>query len=97
MAGCCSDPVARGFCRECGTPLTYDYIAGDKINFTIGSLDDPASLPPQMQFGVEGELPWFNGLPSLNREGATEKTMAGVVANIRASNRQHPDHDTENS
>jgi hypothetical protein len=90
-----SASVARGYCRECGTPLTYDYLASKHLNITAGSLDDPAAFPPQVQFGIEGRLPWFHALAALPAEGTTEETMAGAVAAISASNHQHPDHDTE--
>ncbi len=89
-----SDQVVRGFCATCGTPLFYDYIAGPRINLTIGSLDDPAAVPPERQFGSEGVQPWFAGLAALPDEGATETTMASVAPAIAASNHQHPDHDT---
>ena len=35
-----SNKVRRGFCADCGTPLTFDY--GGPIEVSIGSLDDPA-------------------------------------------------------
>jgi hypothetical protein len=90
-----SDPVRRGFCNHCGTPLTYDYRASANTNITTGSLDDPSALPPKMQFGVEAQLPCFATLAALPDHGPTETTMAVAVAAIRASNHQHPDHDTD--
>ena len=88
-----SDKAARGFCRDCGTPLTYDYFDSKHINLTTGSFDEPAKFAPRMQFGVEGQLPLFANLP-ISAEGTTEETMSSVASAIRASNRQHPDHDT---
>ena len=90
-----SDPVERGFCAACGTPLTYRYLAGRNLNVTIGSLDDPSRFPPQHQFGCEGRIGWFATVHAVQDEPPTEVTMAGVVADIAASNHQHPDHDTE--
>ena len=89
-----SDKAARGFCRDCGTPLTYDYHDSRHINLTTGSFDDPARFAPKTQFGLEARLPWFESLP-LNGGGTTEETMAALVGAIRESNHQHPDHDTE--
>ena len=38
-----SSAAERGFCRDCGTPLTFRYLARDQINVTLGSLDEPES------------------------------------------------------
>lgn len=89
-----SDPVTRGFCRTCGTPLLYDYADSKHLNVTTGSLDNPAQFPPQVQFGNEARMPWFGDLCSLPQEGTTESTMAGPAAQIKVSNHQHPDRDT---
>jgi hypothetical protein len=90
-----SGQVARGFCKDCGTPLFYDYLEGRRINLTIGSLDDPGKFPPHEQFGIEARLDWFAGLSALPEAGTTEQTMAGPAPKIRASNCQHPDHETK--
>jgi hypothetical protein len=90
-----SDPVTRGFCRDCGTPLLYDYSSSKHLNVTIGSLDNPAQFPPRGQFGKEARMPWFGDLCGLADEGTTEETMADHVPAIKASNHQHPDHDTD--
>ncbi len=89
-----SDPVARGFCRDCGTPLLYDFTASKHLNITTGSLDNPALFPPQMQFGIEARMPWFSDICTLDEDGTTEETMASVITSIADSNHQHPDHDT---
>ena len=52
----------RGFCRECGTPLFFRYLAKDTIDVTIGSLDDPAAAKPASQVGVESRVPWWREL-----------------------------------
>lgn len=88
-----SDKAARGFCRDCGTPLLYDYFDSKHVNITTGSLDEPARFAPKVQFGIEGRLPIFADLP-LKTAGTTEETMAAHVGAISASNHQHPDHDT---
>lgn len=90
-----SDKAARGFCRDCGTPLLYDYTDSKHINLTTGSFDQPARFVPKVEFGLEGRVPCFAELP-LKPEGTTEETMAAYVGAIKASNHQHPDHDTDN-
>lgn len=89
-----SDKAARGFCRTCGTPLLYDYFESKHVNLTTGSFDEPGRFAPKIQFGIESRLPGFEGLP-LTVEGTTEETMSACVGAIRASNHQHPDHDTD--
>ena len=57
-----SSVAERGFCRECGTPLFFRYLAKDTIDVTIGSLDDPAAAKPASQVGVESWVPWWREL-----------------------------------
>ena len=51
-----SDLVERGFCRNCGTPLTFRFVDSDRIAVSIGSLDEPEKIEPQHQFGIEARL-----------------------------------------
>lgn len=91
-----SDPVRRGFCAKCGTPLTFETISAFHLNIVLGSLDDPAAVPPKAQFGIESKMPWFNKLEGLQGEETEEsEEQDGIpLSEITASNRQHPDHDT---
>ncbi len=89
-----SDPVERGFCRDCGTPLTIHTIGEDRIFVSIGSLDEPARVAPKKQHGVEGRLPWFDTITHLPGDATTEQEDPALTAKIAASNHQHPDHDT---
>ena len=88
-----SDQAERGFCRDCGTPLTFRYVEGDSIDVSIGSLDDPVRVKPVIQFRPESRLPWLHELADLpvREEGAAQSDWLGK---IERSNRQHPDHDT---
>ena len=63
-----SDAVERGFCRDCGTPLTFRYLSEDEISISIGSLDDPSAARPVIQYGMEGRLPWL-GINDVVRAG----------------------------
>ena len=91
-----SGPVRRGFCAKCGTPLIFDTIGLDHLNVTLGSLDDPSRFVPQEQAGLEAKMPWFaslDALPGYTTQDDPEPD--GIrIADIAASNRQHPDHDT---
>ena len=89
-----SDPTERGFCRSCGTPLTVHDVGSPHIEVSIGSLDDPASVPPLRQIGIEGRYSWFGTLPGLPGEHTTEEDNPELAAKIARTNHQHPDHDT---
>jgi hypothetical protein len=93
-----SDLVRRGFCSNCGTPLTFETIEGVKhLNVTLGSLDDPERIFPVEQSGVESRVAWFDKLPKLFETQTMESEGDGgaKLAAIFASNHQHPDHDTK--
>ena len=34
----------RGFCPDCGTPLSFEYLDSEHMDLSVGSLDDPAAL-----------------------------------------------------
>jgi len=89
-----SDPTERGFCRDCGTPLTFHHVGNAHISVALGSLDDPASARPGRQYGLEARMPWFAALPVLAGETTTEEEMGGFAARIASTSHQHPDHDT---
>ena len=93
-----SEHVERGFCGACGTPLFFKHDHNPHISMTIGSFDDPRGIPLSYQLGMEGRLPQLDQLADLLDYGATEDGDAddkAAVASIKASNRQHPDHDTD--
>lgn len=90
-----SEPVERGFCRDCGTPLYYRNVQGGHISIMLGSLDEPARVPPLRQYGNEARLPFFDDLPHLDgRSSRTEDDMGDLGVLIRRTTHQHPDHDT---
>ena len=60
-----SSIAERGFCRECGTPLTYRVLDSPNVSLTIGSLDDPGAVAPERQYSPEMRLAWCDGLSGL--------------------------------
>ena len=90
-----SDVGRRGYCKDCGTPMTFDYPDGHDIGVLVGTLDDPDLAPPENQYGNESRVAWYGDLPQLP---GTHPTYAvdpkGMLPRIKASNRQHPHHDT---
>lgn len=61
-----SAPVTRGFCPDCGTPLTYQNAdAPDQIELTTLSLDDPNAVPPTREIWLSERVPWVSVNPAL--------------------------------
>ncbi len=83
--------MRRGFCADCGTPLTYAYDGGTEL--AISAFDRAAEIAPVIQLAVEYRLPWVDELPTLpTRTEAEAAKVAGFYASIVSY--QHPDHDT---
>jgi hypothetical protein len=56
----------RGFCANCGTPLSFEFIDSDRMDLSVGSLDDPSAVHPTEHVGVESRIKaWHapDGLP----------------------------------
>lgn len=74
-----SNLAQRGFCRACGTPLSFTYNLPEARQYvTIGSLDHPEQAPIIRQFGIESRLAWVrfcDGLPE-EATGADPKAAA---------------------
>jgi hypothetical protein len=90
-----SADVDRGFCAQCGTPLFYDNAQWDEIGLMIGALDKPQAIKPISQDSTESRLPWFHEITAIPNKGTSEDIDGPErVEEVRASSRQHPDHDT---
>jgi len=87
-----SNAVHRGFCGDCGTPLTYE--APDGMALAIGAFDHPEEIAPKIQWGIESKLPYADRLPDLPGE-ATMADVASAPFLATLVSCQHPDHDTE--
>jgi len=87
-----SNKVERGFCADCGTPLTFVYPGGTEV--AICAFDDPAVAPPIVQLAPEFRVSWADDLANLPGRPESE---GGKAAAYYASiiSYQHPDHDTE--
>jgi len=81
----------RGYCKDCGTPLTYEW-HGDGVSLAIGSFDDPNKVPPNKQLDFSARIQSFDDLHKLpKRDEAAD--FAQQQASLK--NFQHPDHDTK--
>ena len=80
-----STVAARGFCRDCGTPLSFAYRSGPNTNVTVGSLDLPERANITNHYGVESRLSWMktcDGLPEKITGGdeAASARMDGMAS-----------------
>lgn len=86
-----SNNVQRGFCGDCGTPLTFEY--GDShIGLAVGALDRPQEVNFIEQLASSARLPYFEALAALPVHPMDEPRAAAHLASIISH--QHPDHDT---
>jgi hypothetical protein len=69
-----SNHVVRGFCPSCGTPLTYE--APDGVALAIGAFDDPATIAPTLQYGVEGKIAYVDRLHELQGRASEDDAEA---------------------
>ena len=78
-----SSVAKRGFCRDCGTPLSFAYDRSDRFSVTIGSLDHPETVPIARHYGVESKMPWLklcDGLPEeATVDADTDPRTVGMV------------------
>lgn len=86
-----SNMVERGFCSDCGTPLTYE--APDGMAIAAGAFDDPSVLPPVIQYGTERKIDFVDHLHELPAR-ATEEDAEAAPFVLDLISYQHPDHDT---
>ena len=86
-----SNHVKRGFCADCGTPLTYE--APDGMAIAAGAFDDPSALPPVIQWGTENKIGFVDRLHQLpGEETEADLTSGSFISDLVSY--QHPDHHT---
>lgn len=81
--------IDRGFCKNCGTPMTYRYHSG--LDVAIGTFDDRSDLMPTIQLNYGSRLPWVEEIFKQEFRPLAEDIVQeeGVISF------QHPDHDTQ--
>lgn len=85
-----SSVATRGYCRDCGTPLTYERTP-ERISVTHGTLDDPKIVRPTTQLAGGAVLPWSEAVGTLPVH-RLEDWLASLPAPI--TSHQHPDRDS---
>jgi hypothetical protein len=85
--------VRRGFCNQCGTPLTYQW-GNNNPAITIGSFDRPNQIVPTGELARDNRHPIVGHADALAEEplGTTDEER-DILAILRSF--QHPDQDTE--
>ncbi len=86
-----SEIAERGFCADCGTPLTYRNVASARISVTICSLDDPNSVAPEHQLDGLNAVAWVR--ECLSTPNTQIADWLKTIQTDDVGSRQHPDHD----
>lgn len=74
-----SNLARRGYCRDCGTPLSFTYhLAEARFYVTIGSLDDPDAAPIVKQYGIESRVSWVKFCDDISTERTGEDPKAAA-------------------
>jgi len=74
-----SNLAKRGYCRDCGTPLSFAYNdPGARFYVTIGSLDDPEAAPIIKQYGIEARISWVKFCEEAPAERTAEDAKAAA-------------------
>ena len=61
-----SMPVTRGFCRDCGTSLTYEHADDvNTIEITTATLDRPELFEPTKEIWLSEKVSWVVANPAL--------------------------------
>jgi hypothetical protein len=87
-----SNRAWRGFCGDCGTPLTYE-VPDQAIELAIGAFDDPTRAAPTTQVNPNDKLPFVDSLAQLPTELPSDDPPEEAFKRTVVSY-QHPDHDT---
>lgn len=85
-----SSIAERGFCRDCGTPLSYQR-QPERISLAHGALDDPGAIIPTSRLASETVLPWSEAVGAIPIEPVA--AWLASLGPVPVTNHQHPDHD----
>jgi len=83
----------RGFCQNCGTPLTLE--TDNVVEVAIGSMDDPAAVPIVYHANTADRLDVVMHLGDVS-DSDPQGTEENDAWNAQIVSHQHPDHDTAN-
>jgi hypothetical protein len=82
-----SSLAKRGFCANCGTPLSFSY-NDETAHFyvTTGSLDDPGAAPVIMQYGTESRIHWVDFCEDVPGETTAQDADSRAALSSMVSN-----------
>jgi hypothetical protein len=86
-----SNVARRGFCSDCGTPLTFEN--EHAVDLSIVAFDRPADIAPEILLAGEARIPWGDHLAALPQRPETDTAIAERFAKVVSY--QHPDQDTD--
>lgn len=81
-----SNWVKRGFCPECGTPLTYESPNG--IALAIGAFDHPDRIEPVRQYGMESRIAYLDHIEEWPSERSEDDLLPFMKTMV---SHQYPD------
>ena len=56
-----SPGVRRGFCADCGTPMTYEADrCPEEVHLYVSTLDEPGAYQPQLHVFFAERIPWMD-------------------------------------
>jgi hypothetical protein len=58
----------RGFCNQCGTPLSFEFLDSERMDLSAGTLDDPGAFKPTAHYAVESRIASWHASDELNEE-----------------------------
>jgi hypothetical protein len=80
--------IDRGFCKNCGTPLTCRYPGG--LELAVGAFDNRDDLAPKIQVNYSSHIPWVMTIFDQPILDDFEEAKQEMIISF-----QHPDHETE--
>ena len=73
----------RGFCAECGSPVTLHWPEISNVRMIqVGSLDDPSCFQPQTELWLSSGHPWHSVNPDTLK--FEERPITGVMDRLEA-------------
>jgi hypothetical protein len=82
-----SENFRRGFCGDCGTPLTFE--SDEIIGLAIFAFDRAREIAPVLQLQPQSAPGWVKHVAELEVLEAPPGYLERIVS------KQHPDHETE--